>query len=180
MISEFVWPLLVQNLNDWCRMDRKPLSSFVDLSFWTAQLCTWSGYEHFVFFAILFKTYNSYNFEVNVRHWLMSFALQGHACTVWDSLGRYWTHWDAKRYFGRKSNFNFLLLTILLIGECCLTIIYVAVMQRIDRKKKGNLDTWFTNLSLPFNVNAQHSSVIKVISFLHCAFLLIILHFILC
>ncbi|XP_078172951.1 RNA helicase family protein isoform X1 [Carex rostrata] len=32
---------------------------------------------------------------------------------------------------------------------------------RIDRKKKGNLDTWFTNLSLPFNVNAQHSSVIK-------------------
>lgn len=110
----------------------------------------------------------------------MSFALQGHACTVWDSLGRYWTHWDAKRYFGRKSNFNFLLLTILLIGECCLTIIYVAVMQRIDRKKKGNLDTWFTNLSLPFNINAQHSSVIKVISFLHCAFLLIILHFILC
>lgn len=131
------------------------------------------------FFAILFKTYNSYNFEVNVRHWLMSFALQGHACTVWDSLGRYWTHWDAKRYFGRKSNFNFLLLTILLVGECCLTIIYVAVMQRIDRKKKGNLDTWFTNLSLPFNINAQHSPVIKVISFLHCAFLLIILHLIL-
>ncbi|KAJ3700380.1 hypothetical protein LUZ61_004085 [Rhynchospora tenuis] len=30
-----------------------------------------------------------------------------------------------------------------------------------ERKKKGNLDSWFTNLSLPFNINAQHSSVIK-------------------
>ncbi|KAJ4756658.1 ATP-dependent RNA helicase [Rhynchospora pubera] len=32
---------------------------------------------------------------------------------------------------------------------------------RNDRKKKGNLDTWFTNLSLPFNINSQQSSVIK-------------------
>lgn len=35
-------------------------------------------------------------------------------------------------------------------------------MDQVDRKRKEKLDSWFSDMSEPFNMYSNHSSVVKV------------------